>query len=60
VARGGHIRTASPRKVETKILAYALEHPTHGAQRVANELRLQGVNVGVSGVRGEAIRGTRA
>ena len=39
-------------EVETKILAYALDHPTHGAQRVANELRLQGVNVGVSGVRG--------
>ena len=27
-------------------------HPTHGAQRVANELHLQGINVGVSGVRG--------
>ena len=32
-----------------KILAYALEHPTHGAQRVANELCLQNVNVGVGG-----------
>ena len=38
--------------IEAKILAYALEHPTHGAQRVANELRLQNVNVGISGVRG--------
>ena len=38
--------------IEAKILAYALEHPTHGAQRGANELRLQNVNVGVSGVRG--------
>src|SRR5882672_6870474 len=39
-------------EVEAAILAYALEHPPHGAQRVANELRLQNVNVGVSVVRG--------
>jgi transposase InsO family protein len=38
-------------EVEAKILAYALEHPTHGQQRVANELRLQGLNVSPSGVR---------
>ena len=49
--RGPHPNRVSE-EVEAKILAYALEHPTHGAQRVANELRLQNVNVGVSGVRG--------
>ena len=49
--RGPHPNRVSD-EVEAKILAYALEHPTHGAQRVANELRLHGVNVGVSGVRG--------
>jgi len=49
--RGPHPNRVSE-EIETKILAYALEHPTHGAQRVANELRLQNVNVGVSGVRG--------
>ena len=49
--RGPHPNRVSD-EVEARILAYALEHPTHGAQRVANELRLLGVNVGVSGVRG--------
>jgi transposase InsO family protein len=49
--RGPHPNRVSE-EVETQILAYALEHPTHGAQRAANELRLQGVQVGVSGVRG--------
>jgi transposase InsO family protein len=38
-------------EVEEKILAYALDHPTHGQQRVANELRLQNVNVSPTGVR---------
>lgn len=53
LAPGAKEDTAScSRDVEAKILAYALEHPTHDAQRVANELRLQNVNVGVSGVRG--------
>lgn len=42
--------------VEQKILDYALAHPTHGAQRVANELRLQDVNVSPSGVRGVWLR----
>src|SRR5262249_23005312 len=49
--RGPHPNRVAE-EIEAKILAYALEHPTHGAQRVANELRLQNVNVGVSGVRG--------
>ena len=43
-------------EVEAKILAYALEHPTHGQQRVANELRLQGWNVSPTGVRGVWLR----
>jgi len=43
-------------EVETRILDYALTKPTHGAQRVANELRLQGVTVSASGVRGVWLR----
>jgi len=43
-------------EVEEKILAYALEHPTHGQQRVANELRLQNVNVSPTGVRSVWLR----
>jgi transposase InsO family protein len=39
-------------EVEQKILDYALAFPTHGAQRVSNELRLQGIEVGPTGVRG--------
>ena len=39
-------------EVEDRILAYALEHPTHGQQRLANELRLQNFNVSPAGVRG--------
>jgi hypothetical protein len=34
------------------ILAYALEHPTHGPMRVAHELALRGVQVSADGVRG--------
>jgi transposase InsO family protein len=43
-------------EVETRILDYALAKPTHGAQRVANELRLEGVTVSASGVRGVWLR----
>ena len=39
-------------EIEQKILDYALAFPTHGAQRVSNELRLQGIEVGPTGVRG--------
>src|SRR5215831_21419049 len=39
-------------EVEQKILDYALRYPTHGAQRVSNELRLQTIEVGPTGVRG--------
>jgi transposase InsO family protein len=43
-------------EVETRILDYALAKPTHGAQRVANELRLEGMTVSASGVRGVWLR----
>jgi transposase InsO family protein len=43
-------------EVEEKILAHALTHPTHGQQRVANELRLIGVNVSPTGVRSVWLR----
>ena len=36
-------------EVEEKILAYSLEHPTHGQQRVATELRLLGLHVSPTG-----------
>jgi Winged helix-turn helix len=42
--------------IEQRILAYCLERPTHGAERVANELRLQGVSVSSGGVRGVWLR----
>ncbi|HEX2095091.1 MAG TPA: IS481 family transposase [Longimicrobiaceae bacterium] len=53
-------RVAGPRKhpnrvsaeVEEAILAYALEHPGHGAQRTADALLLRGVQVSSGGVRG--------
>ena len=53
--RGPHPNRVAP-EIEEKILAYALDRPTHGAQRVANELRLQGSNVSASGVRGVWLR----
>ncbi len=43
-------------EIEARILDYALTKPTHGAQRVANELRLQGLTVSSSGVRGVWLR----
>lgn len=49
--RGPHPNRISP-EVEERILQYSLEKPTHGAQRVSNELRLLGVDVGPGGVRG--------
>lgn len=53
--RGPHPNRVGP-EVEAKILEYALQMPTHGAQRVANELRLQGFQVSPSGVRGVWLR----
>jgi transposase InsO family protein len=53
--RGPHPNRVAP-EIEEKILEYALEKPTHGAQRVANELRLQCFDVSPSGVRGVWLR----
>lgn len=49
--KGPHPNRVSE-EVEKAILAHALEHPTHGAQRTADELLLQGVQVSSGGVRG--------
>jgi transposase InsO family protein len=53
--RGPHPNRVAP-QIEEKILAYALDHPTHGQQRVANELRLQNLQVSPAGVRGVWMR----
>lgn len=53
--RGPHPNRVAP-EIEAQILAHALAFPTHGPQRVANELRLQGVEVSASGVRGVWLR----
>ena len=50
-ARGPHPNRV-PEEVEAAILAHALDHPTHGALRVAQELSLKGVQVSSGGVRG--------
>src|SRR5262245_10681430 len=39
--RGPHPNRVAP-EIEQHILRYSLDRPTHGAQRVANELRLEG------------------
>jgi transposase InsO family protein len=53
-------RTPHPNRVapeiETRILQFALDFPTAGAARVANELRLEAVNVSPTGVRGVWLR----
>ena len=54
-ARGPHPNRV-PAPVEEAILAHALEHPTHGAQRVADELMLRGIQVSSGGVRGVWMR----
>jgi len=54
-ARNPHPNRVSA-EVEEKILAYCLDKPTHGSARVANELRLAGVTVSPSGVRGVWLR----
>ena len=40
------------KQVEKAILAYCLDHPTHGCLRVAQQLALKGVHVSSGGVRG--------
>ena len=54
-AKGPHPNRV-PAPVEKAILAQALEHPTHGAQRVTDELLLRGIQVSSGGVRGVWIR----
>ena len=45
-----------PADVEKRILDYSLQFPTQGPQRVANQLRLDNVNVSAGGVRGVWLR----
>ena len=49
--KGPHPNRVS-QDIEDAILAYSLEHPSHGAQRTADDLVLSGVQVSSSGVRG--------
>jgi hypothetical protein len=44
------------RDVEEQVLAYALEHPTHGQQRVADALRGRNVRISAAGVRAVWLR----
>jgi transposase InsO family protein len=53
--KNAHPNRVAP-EVEDAILAFCLRFPTYGAQRVANELRLQDVTVSPSGVRGVWLR----
>ena len=48
-ARGPHPNRIAP-EIEERVLADCLTWPTHGAQRVSNDLRLAGVEVSPSGV----------
>lgn len=43
-------------EIEAEILQYALERPTYGPQRIANELRLKGHQVSSGGVRNVWLR----
>ena len=54
-ARAPHPNRIAP-EIEARVLDYCLQRPTHGAQRVSNELRLAGVEVSPSGVRGVWLR----
>ena len=49
--KGPHPNRVSP-EIETAILDYALNFPTHGCLRVSHEMRLRGVEVSSGGVRG--------
>jgi hypothetical protein len=53
--RAPHPNRVAP-EIEAQVLDYCLHRPTHGAQPVANELRLAGVEVLPSGVRGVWLR----
>jgi len=43
-------------EIEAEILEYSLQMPTHGCQRVSNELHLKGYSVSATGVRGVWLR----
>jgi hypothetical protein len=49
--RGPHPNRVSE-EIEKHILKYSLDYPTHGCLRVAQQLNLEGVQVGSGGVRG--------
>lgn len=53
--RAPHPNRVDP-EIEARVLDYCLNRPTQGAQRVSNELRLAGVEVSPSGVRGVWLR----
>ena len=54
-AKGPHRnRVALP--IEKAVLAHTLRHPTHGTQRVADEVMLRGLQVSSGGVRGVWMR----
>ena len=55
-APGDRTPTGCPVPIENAIPAHALKHPTHGAQRVADELMLRGIQVSSGGVRGVWMR----
>lgn len=50
-ARGPHPNRV-PAEIEQAVLEHALAHPCHGATRVEQELRMRGLQVSSSGVRG--------
>ena len=50
-ARGPHPNRVAP-EIEQALLEHCLEHPSHGALRVAQELMLKGVQISSGGVRG--------
>jgi transposase InsO family protein len=50
-AKGPHPNRVG-QEIEDAILAHCLDHPCHGAVRVEQELRLQGIQVSSGGVRG--------
>lgn len=53
--RGPHPSRVSP-EIEAEVLAYALAFPTRGQVRVANDLRLKGLQISPGGVRNVWLR----
>ncbi len=50
-----HPNRVSP-EIETEILNYSLEYPTHGCLKVSQQLALKGISVSSGGVRGVWMR----